>query len=90
MRRPALALVALAVVLLSASVLPVLAQDKPRSGGELVFVVPSEPPSYDAHQEETLRAFEAKDSQEAARIAGSFLQQMKDSLGSRLLPVKKP
>jgi DNA-binding GntR family transcriptional regulator len=43
-----------------------------------------------AHQEETLRAFEAKDSQEAARIVGSFLQQMKDSLGSRLLPVKKP
>src|SRR6266545_7872809 len=29
------------------------AQDKPRSGGELVFVVPSEPPSYDAHREET-------------------------------------
>ena len=29
------------------------AQDKPRSGGELLFVVPSEPPSYDAHQEET-------------------------------------
>jgi len=29
------------------------AQDKPRSGGELIFVVPSEPPSYDAHQEET-------------------------------------
>ena len=25
----------------------------PRTGGELVFVVPSEPPSYDAHQEET-------------------------------------
>ena len=22
-------------------------------GGELIFVVPSEPPSYDAHQEET-------------------------------------
>lgn len=32
---------------------PVAAQDKPRYGGELVFVVPSEPPSYDAHQEET-------------------------------------
>ncbi len=32
---------------------PAFAQDKPRSGGELVFVVPSEPPSYDAHQEET-------------------------------------
>src|SRR5207247_345292 len=30
-----------------------IAQDKPRMGGELVFVVPSEPPSYDAHQEET-------------------------------------
>ncbi|HKW93015.1 MAG TPA: ABC transporter substrate-binding protein [Methylomirabilota bacterium] len=29
------------------------AQEKPRYGGELVFVVPSEPPSYDAHQEET-------------------------------------
>ncbi|HET9218344.1 MAG TPA: GntR family transcriptional regulator [Terriglobia bacterium] len=41
------------------------------------------------HQEETLRAFEAGDSQEAARIVGSFLQQMKDSLGSRLLPVRK-
>src|SRR5712692_10108521 len=33
--------------------MPALAQDKPRSGGELVFVVPSEPPSYDAHAEET-------------------------------------
>ncbi len=32
---------------------PAVAQDKPRSGGELVFAVPSEPPSYDAHQEET-------------------------------------
>jgi peptide/nickel transport system substrate-binding protein len=32
---------------------PASAQDKPRHGGELVFVVPSEPPSYDAHQEET-------------------------------------
>jgi len=33
--------------------LPAAAQDKPRAGGELVFVVPSEPPEYDAHQEET-------------------------------------
>jgi peptide/nickel transport system substrate-binding protein len=32
---------------------PASAQDKPRYGGELVFVVPSEPPSYDAHREET-------------------------------------
>ena len=27
--------------------------DSPRSGGELVFPVPSEPPSYDGHREET-------------------------------------
>src|SRR5688572_32347371 len=32
---------------------PAAAQEKPRMGGELVFVVPSEPPSYDAHREET-------------------------------------
>ncbi|HEY7653296.1 MAG TPA: ABC transporter substrate-binding protein, partial [Methylomirabilota bacterium] len=30
-----------------------VAQEKPRRGGELIFVVPSEPPSYDAHREET-------------------------------------
>jgi len=41
------------VALLMASAQLVPAQDKPRSGGELVFVVPSEPPSYDGHQEET-------------------------------------
>jgi DNA-binding GntR family transcriptional regulator len=41
------------------------------------------------HQENTLRAFEAGDYDEVARIVASFLQQMKDSLGSRLLPVKK-
>src|SRR5262250_239082 len=32
---------------------PAAAQDKPRYGGELIFAVPSEPPSYDAHREET-------------------------------------
>src|SRR5215831_12435487 len=32
---------------------PTAAQDKPRYGGELLFAVPSEPPSYDAHREET-------------------------------------
>ena len=42
-----------------------------------------------AHQEETLRAFEAGDHQEAERIVQSFLEQMKESLGSKLLPVKK-
>ena len=46
-------LVALIAVLVLAAALPAGAQEKPRSGGELVFVVPSEPPSYDAHQEET-------------------------------------
>ena len=30
-----------------------LAQEKPRYGGELVFVVPIEPPSFDAHREGT-------------------------------------
>jgi hypothetical protein len=35
---------------------PVAAQDKPRAGGELVFVVAAEPPSFDAHREETNRA----------------------------------
>src|SRR5918996_6489205 len=29
------------------------AQDKPRYGGELIFVVPAEPPSYDGHREGT-------------------------------------
>jgi peptide/nickel transport system substrate-binding protein len=32
---------------------PAVAQDKPRYGGELIFAVPSEPPSYDGHREET-------------------------------------
>src|SRR5712692_4626972 len=40
-------------LLVLAQALPAWAQEKPRHGGELVFVVPSEPPSYDAHQEET-------------------------------------
>ncbi|MBI4594275.1 MAG: ABC transporter substrate-binding protein, partial [Candidatus Rokubacteria bacterium] len=38
---------------IAAVALPATAQEKPRNGGELVFVVPSEPPSYDGHQEET-------------------------------------
>ena len=41
------------VMLLGVLAAPAFAQDKPRSGGELVFVVPSSPPSYDAHREET-------------------------------------
>ena len=46
-------LLALAFAALSFAAAPGWAQDKPRSGGELTFVVPSEPPSYDAHEEET-------------------------------------
>jgi peptide/nickel transport system substrate-binding protein len=53
MRRSVMVVPALlAAALLLVPVL-VSAQDRPRSGGELVYVVPSEPPSYDAHQEET-------------------------------------
>ena len=43
----------LTLLLVAAVAVPALAQDKPRSGGELVFPVPSEPPSYDGHREET-------------------------------------
>src|SRR3981189_1554763 len=32
---------------------PVGAQERPRYGGELTFMVPSEPPSYDGHREGT-------------------------------------
>jgi peptide/nickel transport system substrate-binding protein len=32
---------------------PAIMPARPRAGGELTFVVPGEPPSYDAHQEET-------------------------------------
>src|SRR5206468_2977963 len=52
MQGPLARALGVALVLLVAAI-PAGAQDKPRSGGELVFVVPSEPPSYDAHQEET-------------------------------------
>jgi len=41
------------VPLVVALVIPAAAQDKPRHGGELVFVVPAEPPSYDGHREGT-------------------------------------
>src|SRR5215813_6999013 len=41
------------LVLIVAVITPAGAQDQPRSGGELIFVVAAEPPSFDAHQEET-------------------------------------
>src|SRR5436853_6527049 len=40
-------------IVASAAAAPAGAQERPRYGGELVFAVPSEPPSYDAHREET-------------------------------------
>src|SRR5947207_10909446 len=53
--RPRLILAALLVSSLAVlALLPgALAQDKPRPGGELIFLVPSEPPSYDGHREGT-------------------------------------
>src|SRR5262249_16488707 len=47
-------IIALLTALLMALPLPpASAQDKPRMGGELIFEVAAEPPSFDAHQEET-------------------------------------
>jgi peptide/nickel transport system substrate-binding protein len=42
-----------AALLVPLLAVPAAAQEKPRYGGELVFVVPAEPPSYDAHREGT-------------------------------------
>src|SRR5262245_65423872 len=50
MRRSVRLTIAIAMMLFA---LPAAAQDKPRPGGELIFAGPSEPPSYDAHREET-------------------------------------
>jgi peptide/nickel transport system substrate-binding protein len=46
----ALALSAVTLTMLDPSA---VAQEKPRYGGELILAVPSEPPSYDGHREET-------------------------------------
>ena len=43
----------LALLLLPLCAQTGLAQAQPRAGGELVMAVPSEPPSYDGHREET-------------------------------------
>ena len=42
-----------ALLALSGLARPAGAQEAPRHGGELVFLVPAGPPSYDAHREET-------------------------------------
>jgi DNA-binding GntR family transcriptional regulator len=43
-----------------------------------------------SHQEDTLRAFDRGNPKDAADIVRRFLQQMKESLGSRLLPTTSP
>jgi peptide/nickel transport system substrate-binding protein len=47
--------IVLAIVVVLAAAAPLHGQDKekPRYGGELIFLVPSEPPSYDGHREGT-------------------------------------
>src|SRR4030095_905367 len=40
-------------MLMTLAAAPGLAQDKPRQRGELIFVVPAEPPGFDGHREET-------------------------------------
>ena len=50
---PAMKTFLTALALVSLLVTPAAAQETPRRGGELVFVVAAEPPSFDAHQEET-------------------------------------
>ena len=42
-----------ALLALAVAATPAAAQDKPRYGGELIFAVPSEMPSYDGHREGT-------------------------------------
>ena len=53
MSAKASAVVALVATVCLLAALPGAAQEKPRHGGELIFLVPSEPPSYDAHREGT-------------------------------------
>ncbi len=43
----------LMLLLLVVVAVPATAQDRPRYGGELLLVVPGEPPSYDGHREDT-------------------------------------
>jgi peptide/nickel transport system substrate-binding protein len=51
--RAVLLALALSFAMLLAPTLSAWAQEQPRYGGELIMAVPSEPPSYDGHREET-------------------------------------
>src|SRR5262249_11815850 len=50
---PLRSVVAVLIAVSLCGFIPADAQERPRSGGELVFVVPSEPPSSDGHAEGT-------------------------------------
>src|SRR5262249_31764659 len=50
-QRAASILALLTAVLMALTLPPASAQEKPRMGGELIFEVAAEPPSFDAHQE---------------------------------------
>src|SRR5262245_63774185 len=52
-RRSRLILTCFAIGASLAAIGPAHAQEKPRPGGELVFVGAAEPPSFDGHREET-------------------------------------
>src|SRR5206468_129516 len=52
-RRSLTILTCFAVAAALAAAVPALAQEKPRSGGELIFVGAAEPPGFDGHREET-------------------------------------
>src|SRR5215813_11081377 len=54
MKLPIIGRIAIGLSLVAVLTTPAstFAQDKPRYGGELTFVVPSEPPSFDGHREE--------------------------------------
>src|SRR5947207_9356650 len=53
MRSTGRVLALLTVLAVLGSMATGFAQDRPRAGGELVFVVPAEPPGFDGHREET-------------------------------------
>ena len=50
--RPLWVLICFAIFATLGSAVQTSAQDRPRDGGELAFVVAAEPPGFDAHREE--------------------------------------
>lgn len=77
--RVAAPVVALLVLAVLAPV--VRAQERPRYGGELVFVVPAESPSFDAHRAESFRV--DPDDPSGTRIVGDQAQSWSSARGGR-------